>query len=255
MNLGHFWNVFFHLSSTLASSVDLVGQRTGAKLAVVHCGSALQTHIRFGTLCPPGAVKQSFFMTSSHLPWMWQVKLPSWRQGIDTSEVHSSLFFTPMALFADSCKWTKVAREEPSFCFTGGEGLFNRFWLLWVGGEEKEIFLWAAWCVWSLLNYPFSKFLVHFSLYVWIYVYVSTCLSINLPVHLHPCVWLGNDSHSSLPRGWIYCCCIPVIRTLAILLGNITGHLWNLVLPEVPAGFLEYTVCLECPSDPWRYPD
>lgn len=40
---------------------------------------------------------------------------------------------------------------------------------------------------------------------------ISLCMSMcvciylanNLPVHLHPCVWLGNDSHSSLPHGWV----------------------------------------------------
>lgn len=122
---------------------------------------------------------------------------------MDTSEVHPSLFFTPMALFPDSCRWTNVTREGPRLCFTGGEGLFDRFWLLWEGEEEKEIFLWAARCFWSLINYPFLKFLVHLSLYVWVCVYVSICLSGNLPVHLHPCVWWGVDSHSSLPRGWV----------------------------------------------------
>lgn len=58
---------------------------------------------------------------------------------------------------------------------------------------------------WSFLKIPCASL----SVYICVGVYVSICLSINLPVHLHPCVWLQTDSHSSLPRGWVLLLLLP----------------------------------------------
>lgn len=174
---------------------------------------------------------------------------------METSEADSDLgpdfhlsFSHPTQFFPGFCKYTKVTRGELGLCFTDGERLFNRSWLLRGRGEgKKKSFL-------SLISYKLYFLEMPFA-YIYLYEYVCTYLSVYLVIYLPTCMplytWrLTLAHHCLMVRHYDHC--IPVIRVLAILLRNIIGELWNTVVPEE---FLEHTVYLECQNGPWRYAD